>query len=94
MKNSKIKNRVGIVAYGTALPKQKVLTSTIAQSQGKSEELVKSLGVLSKTVPSIDEDTITLATGAGKIALDRFLANAGVIGDIGTLLLAAKVILM
>jgi len=90
MKNSKIKNRVGIVAYGTALPKQKVLTSTIAQSQGKSEELVKSLGVLSKTVPSIDEDTITLATGAGKIALDRFLANGGVIGDIGTLFIGSE----
>lgn len=91
MKNSKInKNRVGIVAYGTALPKQKVLTSTIAQSQGKNSDLVKSLGVLSKTVPSVDEDTITLATGAGKIALDRFLSNGGVISDIGTLFIGSE----
>lgn len=91
MKNSKInKNRVGLVAYSTALPQQKVLTSTIAQSQAKNYNLVKSLGVLSKTVPSVDEDTITLATDAGKIALDRFLSNGGKLNDISTLLIGSE----
>lgn len=91
MKNSKInKNRVGIVAYGAALPKQKVLTSTIAESQGKNNDLAKSLGVISKTVPSVDEDTITLATSAGKIAFDRFLANGGIVNDIGTLFIGSE----
>lgn len=91
MKSSEInKNRIGIVAYGTALPKQKVLTNIIAQSQGKNSDLAKSLGVISKTVPSIDEDTITLATGAGKIALDRFLANSGVVDNIETLFIGSE----
>ncbi len=84
------KNQVGIVAYGAAIPKQKVLTSTIAQSQGKDASLMKSLGVLSKTIPSIDEDSITLSTAAGKIALDRFLANGGKTEDIGTLFIGSE----
>ena len=86
MKNS----QVGIVAYGAAIPAQKVLTSTIAQSQGKDSSLIKSLGVLSKTIPSLDEDTITLSTDAGQIALARFLANHGKIENIGTLFIGSE----
>jgi hydroxymethylglutaryl-CoA synthase len=90
MPTAHFKSAVGIVAYGTALPKQKVLTSTITQSQGKSLDLPKALGVLSKTVPSVDEDTITLATAAGKIALDRFLLNQGHKQDVGTLFIGSE----
>ncbi len=86
MKNSK----VGIVAYGAAIPEQKVLTSTIAQSQGKDGTLFKSLGVLSKTVPSADEDTITLATEAGGTALKRFLENGGESQKIATLFIGSE----
>lgn len=84
------KSAVGIVAYGTALPKQKVSTVTIAQSQGKSLDLPKALGVLSKTIPSVDEDTITLATAAGQIALIRFLQNSGQKSDLGTLFIGSE----
>lgn len=61
----------GIVAYGTSLPAQKVLASSIAEAQGKDQALMKSLGVWSKTVPALDEDTITLATRAAHLALQR-----------------------
>jgi len=91
MKQIKSKeNQVGIIAYGAAIPKQKVLTSTIAQSQGKNGDMAKSLGVLSKTIPSLDEDTITLATDAAKIALDRFLASHGLIENINTLFIGSE----
>lgn len=83
-------NQTGIVAYGAAIPKHKVLTSTIAQSQGKDDGLIKSLGVLSKTMPSADEDTVTLSTAAAKIALDRFLLNQGSIENIATLFIGSE----
>jgi hydroxymethylglutaryl-CoA synthase len=85
-----INHQVGIVAYGAAIPKQKVLTSTIAQSQGKNSDLIKSLGVLSKTIPGIDEDTVTLSTAAGKVSLERFLANKGLIENISTLFIGSE----
>lgn len=66
------KKRVGIVSYGTRIPQFKILGSQIAQAQGKAEQkLYKALGVESKTVPGIDEDTITLSTAAGFQALER-----------------------
>lgn len=84
------KKQIGIVAYGTALPQQKVSTALIAQSQGKDNSLPQSLGVLFKTVPDVDEDTITLATTAGKLAVDRFLANGGLIDNIATLFIGSE----
>ncbi len=84
------KNQVGIIAYGAAIPKQKVATSIIAQSQAKSGDLVKSLGVYAKTIPSLDEDTITLATDAGKIALNRFLDNHGLAENISALFIGSE----
>lgn len=85
-----IKPSVGIVAYGTSLPKRKVLTKTIAESQGKGLELARALGVSSKTIPNIDEDTITLATAAGQVALTRFLQNSGEKSDLGTLFIGSE----
>lgn len=64
-------HNTGIIAYGTALPAQKVLSTSIAESQGKDQALMKSLGVWSKTVPGVDEDAITLATKAAHLALSR-----------------------
>lgn len=75
-------NQTSIVAYGTALPSQKVLATTIAESQGKDQALMKSLGVWSKTVPSIDEDSVTLATQASVQALGRLSAAREHIGAI------------
>ncbi len=68
---------VGIVAYGAVLPSRCVSSTTIAHSQGKDTQMAKALGVRAKTVPSSDEDTITLATAAGQLALLRFLQAGG-----------------
>lgn len=66
------KNPIGIVSYGAYIPKYKILGEEIAKSQGKSDqEIYKSLGVESKTVPSVDEDTITISTSAGFQAMER-----------------------
>lgn len=82
--------QVGIVAYGAAIPRHKVSTNIIAQSQGKNGDVAKSLGVFSKTMPSLDEDTVTLSTKAGKVALDRFLLNKGQIENIETLFIGSE----
>lgn len=75
-----IKKNVGITSYGFALPQWKILTNAIAKAQGKDEGVGKSLAVMSKTVPSFDEDAITLATEASQNALSQFLGNKDEIG--------------
>ncbi|MFH2118119.1 MAG: hydroxymethylglutaryl-CoA synthase [Candidatus Paceibacterota bacterium] len=62
----------GIVSYGAYLPSQKILGSEIATAQGKLDNSIpRSLGVAQKTVPEIDEDTITMSVQAGFQALSR-----------------------
>lgn len=84
------KSLIGIVAYGTAIPKQKVASSTIALSQGKDNSIAKSLGVSFKSVPRADEDTVTLSTAAGLIALERYLATGGKSKDISALFIGSE----
>lgn len=66
------KDPIGIVSYGAYIPKYKISGEKIAKSQEKLEQKIyKSLGVESKTVPGVDEDTITISTMAGFQALER-----------------------
>lgn len=66
------KDQIGIVSYGAYIPKYKIYGEEIAQSQGKLEQKIyRSLGVESKTVPGIDEDTVTISTSAAFQALER-----------------------
>ncbi len=66
------KKAVGIVSYGARIPRLQILGSTIAEAQAKTEQKIyKALGVESKTVPGIDEDTITLSTASGLQAIQR-----------------------
>ena len=67
-----IKKKVGILAYGSALPAQKISIKEIAKGRGKDPSVADSLGVYFKTVPEVDDDTITLSTAAGLEALNRF----------------------
>jgi hydroxymethylglutaryl-CoA synthase len=63
---------VGITSYGVALPQFMIEASEIERAQGKpGSGIPQSLGVKQKSVPAIDEDTITLATQAGEQALQR-----------------------
>lgn len=78
--------KCGIVAYGTALPTKKVATSIIAQAQQR-ENIGVALGVQSKTVPSRDQDTITLSTDALSQALKRLTQPKE---DIGALFIGSE----
>lgn len=61
---------VGIVSYGTYIPKYRIKISDIARVWGKEgEEVSKSLGILEKSVPAQDEDAVTLAVSAAQNAL-------------------------
>ncbi|KUK79640.1 MAG: hypothetical protein XD95_0243 [Microgenomates bacterium 39_7] len=72
----KITRSVGIVSYGASLPAKAVSISSIEKAQGKKPGLVgNSLKIEQKTVPAIDEDTVTFATGAANQAIVR-LENA------------------
>lgn len=63
---------VGIVSYGTDLPIYRIRVEEIANAWGNDPESYKrGLGLVEKTVPALDEDTITLATNAALEAWER-----------------------
>jgi len=70
-----INKTVGITSYGVSIPRQIIKISEIEKAQNKSG-VGKSIGVISKTVPARDEDTITLATQAALNALENFSGNS------------------
>lgn len=55
----------GIVSYGVYIPKYRIKPSQIARAWGKEADgIEKALGVLEKSVASVDEDAVTLAVEA------------------------------
>ncbi|KPJ74302.1 hypothetical protein AMJ52_01070 [candidate division TA06 bacterium DG_78] len=63
---------VGIVGYGSYLPRYRIKVEEIAHQWGRDPETVKrGLLLIEKTVPSIDEDTITISVEAAKNAVKR-----------------------
>ncbi|MCS7144031.1 MAG: hydroxymethylglutaryl-CoA synthase [Archaeoglobaceae archaeon] len=63
---------IGIVSYGTYIPKYRIKVEEIARIWGEDPEAIKSgLGVKEKSVPDFDEDTATMAVEAGREALLR-----------------------
>lgn len=60
----------GIISYGTYIPKFRVKISEIASFwERDADSVVKSLGLEEKSVPAIDEDSVTLAVESSTIAL-------------------------
>lgn len=61
---------VGIVSYGTYIPRSRVKLADIARAWKKDEsEIVSSLGISEKSVPGVDEDAVTIALEAGLHAI-------------------------
>jgi len=64
---------IGIVSYGTYLPKYRVRTEDIALAWKKNPgEIISALGVKEKTVPAVDEDAVTIALEAAFQSLSYF----------------------
>ncbi|HIH19353.1 TPA: hydroxymethylglutaryl-CoA synthase [Candidatus Micrarchaeota archaeon] len=61
---------VGIVGYGSCVPKYRIKVEEIARVWGEeAERIKKGLGVSEKSVPDVDEDSATLAVEASRNAL-------------------------
>jgi|Deesub1362A_J573_1020465.scaffolds.fasta_scaffold01119_7 hydroxymethylglutaryl-CoA synthase len=74
---------VGIVTYGSYIPKYRIRTEEIARVWGDNPERVKKgLRLISKSVPAPDEDTATIAVEAARNALRRRRIDPQEIGAI------------
>jgi hydroxymethylglutaryl-CoA synthase len=63
---------IGIVGYGSYVPAYRIKTRTIAEQWGDDANTIENgLLMREKTVPGIDEDTITISVAAAKNALKR-----------------------
>jgi hydroxymethylglutaryl-CoA synthase len=62
----------GIVGYGAFIPRNRIKSEEIARQWGKDPVAIKrGLLLEEKSVPGLDEDTITISVAAGRSALDR-----------------------
>jgi hydroxymethylglutaryl-CoA synthase len=62
----------GIVGYGAFIPRKRIKSEEIARQWGKDPGTIeRGLLLKEKSVPGIDEDTITISVAAARSALDR-----------------------
>ncbi|MEW6071543.1 MAG: hydroxymethylglutaryl-CoA synthase [Planctomycetota bacterium] len=62
----------GIVGYGAFVPRNRIRSEEIANQWGKDPATIeRGLLLKEKSVPGIDEDTITISVAAGRSALSR-----------------------
>ena len=62
----------GIVSYGAFVPRKRIKSEEIARQWGKDPDTIRrGLLLEEKSVPGIDEDTITISVAAARSALDR-----------------------
>ncbi len=71
----------GIVGYGAFVPRNRITSEEIARQWGKDPESIRrGLLLEEKSVPGIDEDTITISVAAGRAALERAGVNPQRVG--------------
>ena len=76
---------VGIVSYGVYIPRYRIKIEEIARVWGdNAKSITKGLMVYEKSVPDIDEDTITIAVEAARYAIERCGIDPERIGAIYT----------
>ncbi len=74
---------IGIVSYGSYIPKYRIKVEEIARVWGENAESIKNgLGVYEKSVPDMDEDAATIAVEAAREALARARIEARKIGAV------------
>ncbi len=76
---------VGIVSYGAYIPRYRIKIEEIAKVWGNNaSSIIDGLMVYEKSVPDMDEDTITIAVEAARHAINRAGINPEKIGAIYT----------
>lgn len=74
---------IGITGYGAYIPRYRISVEEIARVWGENaESYKKGLMVTEKSVPDMDEDTITISTEAGRNALLRAGIDPTAVGAI------------
>ncbi len=74
---------IGIVSYGSYIPKYRIRVEEIARIWGENADAIKSgLGIYEKSVPDIDEDAATIAVEAAREAMSRAKIDAKKIGAV------------
>ncbi|MCD6363190.1 MAG: hydroxymethylglutaryl-CoA synthase [Synergistetes bacterium] len=74
---------IGIVGYGSYIPWRRIKVEEISAQWGDNpEEKKKGLLVREKTVPALDEDSVTIAVEAAKNALKRAMIDPSAIGAV------------
>jgi hydroxymethylglutaryl-CoA synthase len=74
---------VGIIGYGVYIPHYRIRVNEIAKVWGKDAEAYeKGLGLREKSVPALDQDTITMSVEASKNAIKRAKIDPRKIGSI------------
>ena len=73
---------VGIVGFGSYLPYFRLKAKTIAKNWGLSLESNQGLGVEQKAVADFDEDCLTMAVEASKLAIKRAQIKPSQIGAV------------
>lgn len=67
---------VGLVSYGAYIPQYRIKIEEIAKVWGNDPDSIKNgLGVVEKSLPDTDEDTVTIAVEAARHAIDRAGVN-------------------
>ena len=62
----------GIVGYGAFIPRNRITAEEIARQWGKDPNAIRrGLLLQEKSVPGLDEDTITISVAAGRAAIER-----------------------
>jgi len=65
-------SNVGIVSYGANIPRYRIKSSDIAIAWRKDpESIVNGLGIIEKSVPSLDQDVATISVEAARASLSR-----------------------
>jgi hydroxymethylglutaryl-CoA synthase len=63
---------VGILSYGIWIPRHRITSEEIARVWGKDgKAMAAGLGVMSKSVPTVDEDVVTMSVEAAEMAMRR-----------------------
>jgi hydroxymethylglutaryl-CoA synthase len=73
----------GIIGYGAYIPRNRIKSEEIARQWGKDPGAIeRGLLLKEKSVPGLDEDTITISVAAGRRAVDRAGIDPSLVGAV------------